>query len=170
MRTHRTRFTLAVLALFAALSCGGADVSKRPEEKPLPEERPVPPRPDAATVEVDLYSGRPNPSWSLTPEEVVQLVQRVDALAPADAVEPPGRLGYRGLRFRLYAQGREIASAESFDGHLRFQDPAGPRPLADPEGELERWLLGTGQGKIESQVYETLRNEAESSWTRKKGL
>ena len=134
-------------------------MSKSSEEKPSP---------DAATVEVDLYSGRPNPSWSLTPDEVAQLVKRVDGLAPADEVEPPGRLGYRGLRFRLYAQGREVASAESFDGHLRFQAPEGPRHLADPGGEVERWLLETGQGKIEPQVYETLRNQAESSWTRKK--
>lgn len=134
-------------------------MSKRVEERPSP---------DAATVEVDLYSGRPNPSWTLTPEEVTQLVQRVDGLAPADAMEPPGRLGYRGLRFRLYAGGREIASAESFDEHLRFHDPAGPRHLADPGREIERWLLATGRGKIEPQVYEMLRNEAESSWTRKK--
>ncbi len=125
--------------------------------------------PDAATVEVDLYSGRPNPAWPLTPEEVAQLVERIDGLAPADQAEPPGRLGYRGLRFGLQAQGREIASGESFDGHLRFQDSAGSRHLADPGGEVERWLIETGEGKIEPQVYQTLRNEAESSWTRKKG-
>jgi hypothetical protein len=161
MRTAaRTRFALAVAALIITSSCGGADLSKRPEEKPSP---------DAATVEVDLYSGRPNPAWSLTPEEVARLAERVDRLAPAGEVEPPGRLGYRGLRFRLYSRGREIASAESFDGHLRFQDAAGPRHLADPGGEVERWLLQTGRGKIESQVYETLRNEAETYWTRKKG-
>lgn len=134
-------------------------MSKSSEEKPSP---------DAATVEVDLYSGRPNPSWSLTPEEVAQLIKRIDGLAPADEVEPPAQLGYRGLRFRLYAGGREIASAESFDGHLRFKDPEGLRHLADPGGEVERWLLETGRGKIEPQVYETLRNQAESSWTRKK--
>ena len=135
-------------------------MSKRSEERPSP---------DAATVEADLYSGRPNPFWSLTPEEVARLVERVGGLAPADEAEPPGRLGYRGLRFRLSAQGREIASGESFESHLRFQDSAGSRHLADPGGEVERWLLATGEGKIEPQVYQTLRNEAESSWTRKKG-
>jgi len=160
MRITRAGIALAAAALITTSSCGGADLSKRKEEKPSP---------DAGTVEVDLYSGRPNPAWSLTPEEVAQLVERVDGLAPADEVEPPGRLGFRGLRFRLYAGGREIASAESFDGHLRFQDSAGPRHLADPRREVERWLLETGQGKIESQVYETLKNEAESYWTRKKG-
>lgn len=163
MRTNRARCALAAvaLALITTSSCGGADLSKRSEERPSP---------DAATVEVDLYSGRPNPSWPLTPEEVARLVERIDGLAPAaDNVEPPGRLGYRGLRVRLQARGREIASAESFDEHLRFQDSAGPRHLADPGREIERWLLETGQGKIEPQVYETLRNEAESTWTRKKG-
>ena len=160
MRTAWTRLALAAAVLMTTAYCGGADLSKHPQEKPSP---------DAATVEVDLYSGRPNPSWSLTPEEVAHLVKRIDGLAPADEVEPPGRLGFRGLRFRLYAHGREIASGESFDEHLRFQDPAGPRHLADPGREVERWLLETGQGKIEPQVYETLRNEAESTWTRKKG-
>lgn len=124
--------------------------------------------PDAATVEADLYSGRPNPVWSLTPEEAARLVERIGGLAPADEVEPPGRLGYRGFRFRLQAQGREIASGASFDGHLRLQDSAGSRHLADPGGEVERWLLATGERKIEPQIYQTLSNEVESSWTRKK--
>jgi hypothetical protein len=160
MRTTRARYALAAAALIFTSSCEGADLSKRPEEKLSP---------DAATVEADLYSGRPNPAWSLTPEEVVTLVERVDGLAPADEVELPDRLGYRGLRFRLQAQGREITSGDSFDGHLRVQDSAGPRHLADPGNEVERWLLATGRGKIEPQVYETLKIEAESSWTRKKG-
>lgn len=134
-------------------------MSKHPEERLSP---------DTATVEVDLYSGRPNPAWSLPPEEAARLVERIDGLAPADEAEPPGRLGYRGLRFRLSARGREIASGESFDGHLRLQDSAGARHLADPGREVERWLLATGQGKIEPQVYEALRHEAETSWTRRK--
>jgi hypothetical protein len=160
MRITRAGFALAAAALITTSSCGGTDLSKRPEEKPAP---------DAATVEADLFSGRRNPSWPLTPEEVAQLVERIDGLAPAAEMEPPGRLGFRGFVFRLYAGGREIASGESYDGHLRFQDLAGPRHLADPGGEVERWLLETGQGKIEPQLYEELRNEAESSKTRKKG-
>lgn len=130
-------------------------MSKRPEEKP------------SATVEADLFSGLPNPSWSLTAAEAAQLVERIDGLAPAAEMEPPDQLGFRGFVFRLHAGGREIASGKSYDGHVRFQDSAGPRHLADPGGEFERWLLETGQGRIESQLYETLRNE--SSKTRKKG-
>ena len=131
------------------------------------EEKPV--QPDAATVEVDLFSGRPNPTWSLTPEEVAHLVEIVDELEPAAAQEAPGGLGYRGIRFRLFRQGREIASAESFDEHLSRQGAAGTRHLADPGRKIERWLLGTGEGRIESEVYKACRTEAESHWTRKKG-
>lgn len=155
----RRELTFAALALILTSSCGGAEVSKRANESPAAE---------AATVEVDLYSGRPNPAWSLTPEETARLVERIDGMAPADEAEPPGRLGYRGLRFRLSAGGRETASGESFDEHVRFRDSAGVRHLADPGREVERWLLETGRGKIEPQVYETLKNQAETSWTRKK--
>lgn len=159
MRITRARCTLATVALILTSSCGGADLSKRSEETPSP---------DAGTVEADLYSGRPNPAWSLTPEEAARLVERIEGLAPATEVEPPDRLGYRGLRFRLHAQGRQIALGDSFDGHLRFQDSAGSRHLADPGREVERWLLGTGEGKIEPRTYQTLNHEAESLWTRKK--
>jgi hypothetical protein len=161
MRTVRARFALAAAAALITTSiCGGADLSKRSEERLSP---------DAATVEADLYSGRPNPSWPLTPEEVAELARRIEGLAPAAAVEPPDRLGFRGFRFRLYARGREIAAGQSYDGHLRLQGLAGPRHLADPGQELERWLLATGRGRIEPRAYETLKNEAQSSWTRKKG-
>jgi hypothetical protein len=160
MRTACSCFALAFAAMLVTSACGGADLSIKQEEKPAP--------PDAATVEVDLFSGRPNPTWSLTPEEVAHLVGSVDELAPAAAREAPGWLGYRGLRFRLFSQGREIASAESFDEHLSRLDAAGIRHLADPGRKVERWLLGTGEGRIEPEIYDACRTEAESHWTRKK--
>jgi|SRR5215203_980410 len=161
MCTARACFTLAFTAMLATSACGGEDPSMRQEEKPL--------QPDAAIVEVDLFSGRPNPSWSLTPEEAAHLVEIVDELEPAAAREAPGWLGYRGIRFRLLRQGREIESAQSFDEHLSRQGAAGTRHLADPGRKVERWLLGTGEGRIEPEAYKGYRTAAESHWTRKKG-
>src|SRR4051812_41825939 len=67
--------------------------------------RPVPQRVDRAgnaTVEVtiDVFSGRPNPSWILTPDEEVELESRIalaTPLQPMANLREDERLGYRGL-------------------------------------------------------------------------
>ncbi|MCE9668080.1 hypothetical protein LY474_09670 [Myxococcus stipitatus] len=51
------------------------------------------------TVELDIFSGRPNPKWTLSEREVRQLAERIRAdpslLLPLDA--ETGGLGYRGF-------------------------------------------------------------------------
>lgn len=50
------------------------------------------------TIELDIYSSRPNPVWTLTPKEEQEFVARV--LANPSLTDPPtstGKLGYRGF-------------------------------------------------------------------------
>jgi hypothetical protein len=51
-----------------------------------------------ARVEVmlDVFSGRPNPRWTLSDEQVNDLQARLRALPEARPIVPPG-LGYRGF-------------------------------------------------------------------------
>jgi hypothetical protein len=83
-------------------------------------------------VELDVFSGRPNPSWELddrTSEELRQLQSRLTK-ARQTAPEPPG-LGYRGF---LYGDGDR---ARAYRGFVRT--PEGD--LADPTFSIERFLL-----------------------------
>jgi hypothetical protein len=52
-----------------------------------------------ALVELDLFSGRPNPTWDLDHRSAQQLQQLIESLPPTHLPppEPPG-LGYRGFR------------------------------------------------------------------------
>jgi hypothetical protein len=52
-----------------------------------------------ALVELDLFSGRPNPTWELDDRSAQQLEPLIEGLPPTHvpASEPPG-LGYRGFR------------------------------------------------------------------------
>ncbi len=51
-----------------------------------------------AKVEVDVFSGRPNPSWELTTEESDELGKLIDSLPTADVINlPEGGLGFRGF-------------------------------------------------------------------------
>src|SRR5215470_12843066 len=47
-------------------------------------------------VTLDIFSGRPNPHWTLSEEQVNDLQTRLRTLPEASPVAPPG-LGYRGF-------------------------------------------------------------------------
>ena len=47
-------------------------------------------------VEVDVFSGRPNPRWTLGADRARELLDLLRDLEPAERREPPG-LGYRGF-------------------------------------------------------------------------
>jgi hypothetical protein len=84
-------------------------------------------------VELDAFSGRPNPRWQLDPKDTEELLRLQDRLelSVGPPVEPPG-LGYRGFvywdpggTYRAY-QGRVITPKSV---------------LADPSYTVERFLL-----------------------------
>ena len=92
-------------------------------------------------VVLDVFSGRPNPSWSLTSEQQRELTERLEDLDPcAEQPEPPG-LGYRG--FELSAP----AAADGGQVRLRVFE----RTVVRVEGDrttcyhddkgIEEWLI-----------------------------
>lgn len=84
-------------------------------------------------VELDVFSGRPNPRWRLdarSSRELRQLEDRLTASTSAPA-DPPA-LGYRGFSY-ADAAGRRRA----YHGYVRT-----PRAvMADPLFSIERFLL-----------------------------
>jgi hypothetical protein len=86
-----------------------------------------------ALVELDLFSGRPNPAWELDDATTKQLRRLLGSLAavPTRPQEPPG-LGYRGFRIRLddgpyWAYGQHVAGPTA--------------SLADPQQTVQRFLV-----------------------------
>src|SRR5437588_2052835 len=58
-------------------------------------------------VELDVFSGRPNPRWVLAAEQAEKLLADLADRAPADPQEVPG-LGYRGFVLNNLGQDRRI--------------------------------------------------------------
>ncbi len=84
-------------------------------------------------IELDVFSGRPNPRWELDEESSQQLSQlqgRLTASREA-SVEPPG-LGYRGF---LYADAG--GQVRVYRGSVRTTRAV----LADPSFSIEKYLL-----------------------------
>jgi hypothetical protein len=84
-------------------------------------------------VELDIFSGRPNPEWQLDEAAAGEVRRRLAALSPspARAASPPG-LGYRG--FLCTESG---VTWRVFKGMLIRRNEV----LADPGMTIERFLL-----------------------------
>lgn len=128
-------------------------------------------------VVMDVFSGRPNPQWQLTPAEARELRDRLAARPSVPLAMPPPILGLRGF----------VVEAEIADGPLpyalpsRFSIPAPAPPIETPslpqakvrrhaaaarearptvtaqdDAGIAAWLLQTAAGRVEDKVLETL--------------
>src|SRR5690349_428791 len=106
----------------------------------------------ALIVTLDVYSGRPNPQWTLAPAESTEFQRRLAALHPlaGDAAEPAAPLGYRGLE----VQGGP-APVRVFRGRVTV----GGQDFADPRRELERWLIDSGRGSVDPALISYIDSE-----------
>jgi hypothetical protein len=84
-------------------------------------------------VELDVFSGRPNPRWQLDELGAKRLRGLLSQLATTATrpLEPPG-LGYRGFVFT-----DEMGPTRAYKGHVITPDGL----LADPSFSIERFLL-----------------------------
>jgi hypothetical protein len=103
-------------------------------------------------VELDVYSGAPNPTWSLSAAEADSFVQQLAALPQVSPRPLSGRLGYRGFIVQC-AQGTEAWSVRLQNGVAHIE--RGPTTYAgDGQRRLERWLLNTGRPHLRPDLFE----------------
>jgi hypothetical protein len=127
-----------------------------PPPSPTPSPRPVatatatPARNLTLRVDLDVYSGRPNPTWEVTPEEADRLLTALAQLPPRDSVTLPGSLGYRGLVLQgdaVRAAGYERITVRR--NLVQTEGPRGTRTFSDWEREFEGKVAETAQGRVD---------------------
>ena len=103
--------------------------------------------PSAVLVELDIFSGRPNPCWELdkpTAEALYRLISQLDT-ASGGPLDRPG-LGYRGFIMRDGSGERR-----AYNGYVISPN----RTVADPSARVERFLLDrlpVGLERLRSRV------------------
>lgn len=99
------------------------------------------------TVELDIFSGRPNPSWTLAPPERDRLLREL-RLRTREVAAPrslPG-LGYRGFVLRIAAGGTtEVITVG--EGTIERNGALHP----DRDRAVERYLLRTMPADLRAQ-------------------
>jgi hypothetical protein len=114
-------------------------------------------------VEVDMFSGRPNPHWELTVQESQEFTQRFQSLS-ADRGEGTVNegLGYRGLIVR--ESGEEVEGDREIvisNGLVVARGNGKSQLFTDKNRTLEKWLIQTGKGRLEDELYHQISKLAE---------
>jgi len=119
-------------------------------------------RANPVQVELDAFSGSPNPVWQLDADLAVKILTRLRELQPSSqAGRSEGGLGYRGFVLRPDGGG----SIEGYDtisiAHGRVLAQRGDRLeiLSDHDRTLEWLLLESAKAHVPEQVLQYIRSE-----------
>ncbi len=91
-------------------------------------------------VELDIFSGRPNPAWELSSQEAAALAELLTELPRAGQPPAEGGLGYRGFTLSTPGGSPGLPTwARVYDGVLAVLEHGEPMYYRDANG-IERWL------------------------------
>lgn len=110
-------------------------------------------------VQLDVFSGRPNPRWTLSGDRARELGERLSSVEPAEPREPPA-LGYRGF---LVSDSR--IRLRVFDSLVALQGKDATRYLRDVGG-VEEYLLDQAREHGYGEVLRVFRDEMRPRPTR----
>ena len=99
----------------------------------------------SVTVTLGIYSGRPDPSWTLTDVQVAALVGQLAGLPDAVGSAPQGGLGYHGFSIVVQRPGQPDQAHVAFRGAVTSPGDAPGTYRADPQRAVESVLLETGR-------------------------
>lgn len=95
------------------------------------------------TVMLGLYSGRPDPEWTLTVEEVATLDRLLAALPQSTGTPATGGLGYHG--FTIVLPGRALIA---YGGAVAAPGQGARSFLGDPTRSVEHYLLEISRAHV----------------------
>lgn len=133
------RWTVRLLAALSATllaACAAASPSAEPS--------------GPVVVTLGIYSGRADPTWTLTPGEAAGLEAVLARLPVVTETPPTGGLGYHG--FTISSPARTLVA---FGGAIAApgQGPRAVKP--DPTRSVERYLLETSRSRVTPEEYST---------------
>jgi hypothetical protein len=102
-------------------------------------------------VELDIFSGRANPTWMLTDDETGSFLDQLAALTSTSARELSGNLGYRGFMVQCTA-GADLRLIRIQKGIVQISTGTQNTYALDKDRALERWLLNTAKPHLQSDI------------------
>ena len=114
-------------------------------------------------VELDVFSGRSNPHWDLTPQEAKEFSSLFKALLPSKGERSVKEgLGYRGLI--VTESGQKIEGYDEImvsNGVVVARWDSESKQFTDKNRGLEQWLFQTGRGRLDNELYRQVSQSAQ---------
>lgn len=114
--------------------------------------------PTRCEVELDIFSGMPNPTWILTNSEADSFLKQLAALPRTPARELSGHLGYRGFIVQC-TQGDNAQLIRVQNGTVHISKGLANVYANDEAREFERWLLNTGRPHLKDELFQIAERE-----------
>jgi hypothetical protein len=112
-------------------------------------------------VELDIFSGREAPIWSLSANEGKTLLQMIGSLSTTEPVEFRENLGYRGLIVKLPdSLSGAIATLKAHNGIIRYETGNQIKFFTDTDRSVERLLVISAKPRISPDLYNLLLKES----------
>ena len=119
-----------------------------------------------STVTLDVFSGRPNPTWTLTKEQGLLFLNNISELKPTtENIQsyPEKILGYRGFIVDQITN-KDLTSKrfEIYNGAIKVLSNSSSYFLKDNNFPLEKWLLQIAYNHIDNDTFNFVKEEIEN--------
>jgi hypothetical protein len=94
-------------------------------------------------IELEVFAGRPNPTWTLTEEQTLKFLDAFEELEKISKASLHSELGYRGLKLSI-----DTKSYKIFEGLIS----SASEKRRDQNRIIERWLLSTGLNAVDESI------------------
>ena len=112
-------------------------------------------------IELDAFSGRPNPNWRLTADQVVEFLKKFHALKAAPGVHSaPNNLGYRG--FVVTANDETVGGYDElrvYHGLVFASRGDRTETFIDSERSMEHSLFDSSQDHVPESILQYIQSE-----------
>jgi len=114
-------------------------------------------------VTLDVFSGRPNPTWVLTNEQAIFFLNNVYQIKPTTEILQnylEKILGYRG--FIVDEKGDKnlpLKRFDIYDGAIKVSSNDSSYILKDKDFQLEKWLLQTAYNHIDNDTFNFVKED-----------
>lgn len=114
-------------------------------------------------VTLDVFSGRPNPTWTLTKEQAILFLNNISQIKPTNENiqnYPEKILGYRG--FIVDEKGDKDLTSKRFEiynGAIKVLSNSSSYLLKDKDFQIEDWLLQTAYNHIDKDTFNFVKED-----------
>ena len=114
--------------------------------------------PARVEIELDIFSGNPNPVWILSGADEVLFLKKLAMLPRASARELHDNLGYRGFIVKVINEtGESLLRIQN--GTVQLSQNDANVYYNDQNRHLERWLLNSGKPTLRSDLFKIVESD-----------